>query len=128
MARNCQVRKCPVVFSGAKSLLDSVLFLRYSPTTKLTRRGEGLRQLPFLFTVFVMAIVANAQTFGEITGRISDASGAAVPAASVKVTNVNTNAVRQTVSTPTGDYSFPSLPPGTYTVRVEQPGFKAAEN
>jgi hypothetical protein len=75
-----------------------------------------------------LTLSVHAQTFGEITGRIADASGAAVPSASVKASNVNTNAVRQTVSTPTGDYSFPSLPPGTYTVRVERPGFKAAEN
>jgi len=65
-----------------------------------------------------------AQTFGEITGKISDASGAAAPGAAVTVINMSTNASRRTQSTDTGDYGFPSLPPGTYTVRVEKQGFK----
>src|SRR3954447_21501307 len=69
-----------------------------------------------------------AQTFGEITGRVTDASGAAAPDVAVTATNVSTNASRRTVTTETGDYSFPSLPPGTYTVRVEKSGFKVTES
>src|SRR4029077_1339658 len=67
------------------------------------------------------------QTFGEITGKITDASGAAVPEALVAATNVSTNAARRTIATDTGDYGFPSLPPGTYNVRVEKGGFKVDE-
>src|SRR5689334_7140651 len=67
------------------------------------------------------------QTLGEITGRIVDASGAAAPEVSVSAINTSTNATRQTVTTTTGDYSFPSLPLGTYTVRSAKPGFKADE-
>ena len=65
------------------------------------------------------------QTFGEITGRVADASGAAVTAAAITTTNANTNAARQTASSSTGDYAFPSLPPGSYVVRIEKPGFKS---
>ncbi len=68
-----------------------------------------------------------AQTFGEITGRVSDASGAAAPEAIVTATNTSTNASRRTASTVTGDYALPSLPPGTYNIRVEKPGFKVDE-
>src|SRR5581483_10152260 len=67
-----------------------------------------------------------AQTFGEITGHISDATGAAVPAAVVTLTQVSTNAVRSTASTQSGDYSLPSVPPGTYNDKVEHQGFKLA--
>src|SRR5689334_10034429 len=70
------------------------------------------------------ALPAFGQTFGEITGRITDASGAAAPGAAVTAINASTNASRQTISTEAGDYGFPSLPPGTYTVRVEKSGFK----
>ncbi len=76
-----------------------------------------------VFVVFIAAPVL-AQTFGEITGRITDTTGAAVPQASVSVTNVSTNAVRQTVSNESGDYSFPSLAPGVYNLKVERQGFK----
>lgn len=65
-----------------------------------------------------------AQTSGEITGRISDPSGAAVPAATLTLKNTSTNAVRTTVSTDSGDYTFPSVAPGTYLIRTEHPGFK----
>jgi len=75
---------------------------------------------------FVMPVFA--QTFGEITGRVTDASGAAAPDVAVTATNVSTNASRRTVTTETGDYSFPSLPPGSYTVRVEKSGFKVTES
>lgn len=65
-----------------------------------------------------------AQTFGEVTGHISDATGAAIPAAKIFLTNIATNAVRETVSTESGDYMFAAVAPGVYKIRVEQPSFK----
>src|SRR5437867_4925521 len=67
-----------------------------------------------------------AQTFGEVTGRVTDPSGAVIPGASVTLTNINTNAVRSVVTTEAGAYTFPSIPPGIYRLRTELPGFKAA--
>src|SRR5947207_5222614 len=78
-----------------------------------------LALLPAVFAVSVLA-----QTFGEITGRVQDPSGAAVPATSVTATNVATNAVRQAVTTESGDYTFPSVPPGAYRLKMEHAGFK----
>ena len=69
-----------------------------------------------------------SQTFGEITGRVGDASGAAVPGSVLTLTNASTNAVRTTTSTETGDYSLPALPPGTYNLSTEHPGFKRASS
>src|SRR5436309_8285480 len=67
-----------------------------------------------------------AQTLGEVTGRVTDPSGAVIPGASVTLTNINTNAVRNVVTTEAGAYTFPSIPPGIYRLRTELPGFKAA--
>jgi hypothetical protein len=67
---------------------------------------------------------AYAQTFGEVTGRVTDASGAVIPGAGITLTNVNTNAVRNTLTAEAGAYTFPSLPPGRYRLRTELPGFK----
>src|SRR6267378_3127857 len=67
---------------------------------------------------------AFAQTFGAISGDTRDASGAVVAGAIVTAVNLGTNAARTVTTNEAGDYSFPSLPPGTYTVKVEKPGFK----
>ena len=62
-----------------------------------------------LAALFAMPVFG--QTFGEITGRVSDSSGAVVPGATITLTNVNTSATRITQSTNAGDYTFPSVPP-----------------
>src|SRR6516162_851880 len=68
--------------------------------------------------------LATAQTFGEITGEVHDQSGAAAPNASVTVTNTATSASRSTTTNDLGIYSFPSLVPGTYQIRVQLQGFQ----
>ena len=70
--------------------------------------------------------VTYAQTLGEITGVVQDASGAVVPNASVTVTNTETNVARDALTNPSGLYSFPGLVPGTYSVKVTAPGFDTA--
>src|SRR5216110_2951093 len=83
-----------------------------------------MRQLLFVLALFLSARVASAQTFGEITGEVKDPSGALVPGAPVTATNTATNALRSTVTNEAGIYSFPSLVPGIYSVKVELPGFQ----
>src|SRR5581483_3097345 len=65
------------------------------------------------------------QTFGEITGRVTDPSGAVLPGVSLTLTNVNTNAVRKVVTTDAGVYAFPFVAPGPYRLTTQAPGFKA---
>src|SRR5580704_12556412 len=77
-----------------------------------------------LFALF--SVPAFSQTLGEITGRVNDPSTAAVPGAVITLTSVATNAVRTTTSTDAGDYTFPSVPPGFYSVKAEHTGFKIA--
>ncbi len=68
-----------------------------------------------------------AQTYGEITGRLADSSGAAAPGTRITLTNVATNAVRTTATTDSGDYTFPSVAPGFYNIKFEHTGFKAGK-
>src|SRR5262245_5300932 len=72
------------------------------------------------------ALPVAAQTFGEITGAVVDASGAVVSGATVKVMNAATSLLRQVETNDTGNYTVPFLPPGTYQIRVEKSGFKSA--
>ncbi|HXB74525.1 MAG TPA: TonB-dependent receptor [Candidatus Acidoferrales bacterium] len=78
-----------------------------------------------LCALWVSCTVASyGQTLGEITGHLSDATGASLPAAAITLTSITTGAVRTAISTDAGDYSLPSVPPGLYRVKVEHPGFK----
>jgi len=73
----------------------------------------------------VFASAARAQvTTADIVGRLTDASGAVLPGATVTVENTATAAVRTQPTGETGDYAFNLLPIGTYTVRIEMPGFQ----
>jgi hypothetical protein len=78
--------------------------------------------------LLLFSVSAFPQTLGEITGRVTDTTAAAVPNATITLTSVATNAVRTTVSTDSGDYTFPSVPPGSYSVKAEHTGFKTAAN
>ena len=65
--------------------------------------------------------------FGEIRGKVSDPSGAAVPATRITVTFVSKNTTRQAISSDRGDFIVPSLEPGSYMISVEKEGFKTTE-
>ncbi len=69
----------------------------------------------------------SAQSSANLYGTVTDAGGAAIPSAKVKVTDVATGVVTNTTSDSSGNYSFPSLAPAGYTVTVEAPGFKTEE-
>ena len=61
---------------------------------------------------------------GSIRGTVEDPSGAVVAGARVTALNVGTGVETGTTTTDAGNYNIPQLPPGTYTVSVEQTGFK----
>ena len=70
---------------------------------------------------------ATAQTFqGGLRGAVKDAQGV-IPGATVTLTNEGTGVSRDTVTNESGEYSFPALDPGTYTVKASVTGFKTFE-
>jgi hypothetical protein len=71
-----------------------------------------------------LSSTAPAQTVGEITGEVRDASGANAPNAAITATNSETNVARSTATNSSGVYSFPGLTPGTYSVKASAPGFQ----
>ncbi len=83
---------------------------------------------PLLPLFLLSAAVSHlfAQTYGKITGAITDASGAVVEGARVSVRNTATSQVREALTNQTGVYDVPFLVPGAYVVRVEKQGFKSA--
>jgi hypothetical protein len=68
---------------------------------------------------------ASAQAlYGSIVGTVTDATGSAVPGASVTVTHTETSQTRTASTAETGVYSFPTLPSGTYTITISLSGFQ----
>jgi hypothetical protein len=59
-----------------------------------------------------------------LTGTVVDPQGAAIPKATVKLTNEATNTETTTLSDDEGRYIFPGLRPGTYRITASSPGFK----
>src|SRR5216110_1678487 len=72
-------------------------------------------------------VTGHAQTEGAISGTVTDSSGAAVPGATVTVTNTATSGTRNTTTNAEGLYTFPAVPPGSYELKVELQGFKTVE-
>ncbi len=79
----------------------------------------------FLAIALLAAAVGYSQTErGNITGVVTDASAAAVPAATVIITNLGTNQTTTVTTTGGGDYNAPNLMPGVYRAEFSAPGFK----
>jgi hypothetical protein len=68
-------------------------------------------------------LAAQAVT-GTVLGTITDSTGAAVPGATVTLTNLGTGLTRTLVTDAVGEYTAPSLPTGKYRLVAELPGFK----
>ncbi|MGH9395029.1 MAG: carboxypeptidase regulatory-like domain-containing protein [Terriglobales bacterium] len=66
---------------------------------------------------------AQSTTSGDISGLISDPSGAAIPGATVTLTNAGTGATNTTTTNAKGTYRFSLLPPGNYVVSAAATGF-----
>src|SRR5215471_16047199 len=84
-----------------------------------------MRTQSIIAVLLLSSLRLLGQTFGEITGEVADSSHAAVPDSVVTLTNISTNAVRLANSNGQGLYTFASVPPGNYSMKVEHPGFKS---
>jgi hypothetical protein len=80
----------------------------------------------FLFLLASLFVAgAAAQTFrGSIQGTVTDASGAAVVGARVKIFSPGTGLTRSATTNGQGDYVATELPPGSYNITVEKEGFR----
>ncbi len=75
---------------------------------------------------FGMGATGHAQlSTADILGTVTDPTGAVIPQAKVIVTNKETNVSRSVTTDASGNYDVSLLPVGTYTVKVDSPGFKS---
>ena len=79
----------------------------------------------FLVTLLATASAIAQSGFGELTGIVTDASGAVISGASIDLTANATGETRHAVSSSGGLYRFTALPiVGKYTLKVSAGGFK----
>lgn len=70
---------------------------------------------------------AHAQAYGQISGTVTDPSGAVIPHATVLATASLTGQQTRTTANGDGEYTFPSLMPTEYTITASAQGFQASK-
>jgi len=74
----------------------------------------------------LFSVGAWSQTqLATVSGTITDPSGAVVPGVAVTIVSQDTVLKRSTLTDTAGEYHFAGLPTGTYSVRMEKPGFRS---
>ena len=92
---------------------------------RLTSPLGAKRMIAFAGILFAVANPASGQLLtSRVDGSVQDESGAVIPGASVTMTNVDTEALRETVTNDRGLFVFPQVPPGAYRVEVRPAGFR----
>src|ERR1700740_694108 len=106
-------------------------------TVAMNRTGSMTkpRLTPLIFVLvgsflFFLPVATSSQgeTTSAIIGQVSDASGAAVPSATVTVTNKETGLRRSASTDDSGRFNFPQLKPGAYSVKVQAEGSEPQQN
>jgi len=98
-------------------------------TVNILRRPSrpAARLFPLAALLFlVLGSAAHAQLSGKgaVSGTILDPTGAAIPGATIVITDDANGVATTTTSTSAGDYSISTLDPGTYTITVSAKGFE----
>src|ERR1700738_5597901 len=93
-------------------------------TIKSDFRFRCILTLGCLFSFLAFASRSQAQVSAAISGRVTDPGGSVVSGATVTANNLETQAVRNTVTDEAGRYSILSLAVGEYEVRISKQGFQ----
>jgi hypothetical protein len=96
---------------------------QFVPTGACLLSAAGALIAVCLATVFCQGLAAQ-ETTAKVVGAIVDQSGGGVPATEISIRNVGTGVVRVTRSNEAGNYEFPFLPVGRYTLTATASGFQ----
>jgi hypothetical protein len=95
----------------------------------MRRWTTGLLTLVSALALATSAVAqgGGASSTGTIQGRVTDAQGAVLPGVTVTATSPALLGQQTTVTSETGNYRFPAVPPGTYTITYELAGFNTVK-
>src|SRR5215468_10282086 len=88
------------------------------------------KALLYVFCCLLLSTISPllyGQATGGFSGTVSDKTGSVISGATVRITSQGTSQVREAKTDDTGHYLVPLVPIGTYTIRVEAPGFATNE-
>src|SRR6202171_2796238 len=93
---------------------------------------QRYRSSPYFALTAALFVLSGLPVFGQATpatlaGIVRDTSAAIVPTAGVTLKNEASGALRRTATNSEGYYSIVAIPPGTYALTVEAPGFQRSE-
>src|SRR3982074_2929620 len=99
------------------------------PSSRSSRMSNwfGFLNLVLSLCLICSTLMSAQSTGGRILGRVADSSGAVLAGVKVTLTNDATGVGRDTVTNDSGDYGFPQVPVGTYTLSFDLTGFKTNE-
>ena len=83
-----------------------------------------VRSAVWMLLAITVAMAQNDR--GSVTGTVTDPANSTVPGAKLTLRNVDTGVLTDAKTTPSGDYTFTSIPVGTYDLTVQAVGFKTA--
>ena len=82
----------------------------------------------FVLSLWICSGIVLAQGLtGQLSGSVTDSSGAVVANASLQLTNIQTGQVRSTTTSAEGRFVFPEILPGNFNLTIEANGFKKLE-
>src|SRR4051794_25936642 len=91
-------------------------------------RGRLVRVLVAIIAITLATASVSAQQFtGGVRGAVRDANGV-IPGVAVTLTNEATNISREVVTNEVGQYNFPAVAPGTYSLKSQISGYKRFES
>ena len=101
---------CKALFTAIRSKLSTV-------------KASYLAASVLAIFAFILLPGVHAQTTAQLSGTVTDPSGAVIPGAKVALVNEATQDTRVVTTNSAGLYSFPALLPSTYTLQVSAKGF-----
>src|SRR5262245_47312492 len=103
-------------------------FFDFTSTSQRRHFMNAYRRIPgvlFMIGLLCLAVTAGfGQVLtGQLTGIVTDQSGAVIPSANITLKNQLSGDIRKTVSNSEGVFAFAAVPTGDYSVTIEAQGF-----
>jgi len=92
----------------------------------MSKRFMRVSVLLVAFLALLTTVEAKAQFNASLSGTVLDSTQAAIPGATVTLTNIATQQAKTTTSSSSGGYTFTELPPGTYNLTAVAPNFASS--